>query len=65
MEKGQVVRPVESLETIRARFESDRTALPLPYRAVRAGERYPVLISAALQALEEETEQAAVAKELV
>jgi len=65
MEKGVVVRPVESLETIRARFNADRSALPLPYRAVRAGERYPVQISASLEALEEETVKAVMAKELV
>jgi nicotinate phosphoribosyltransferase len=65
MENGAVVRPVESLETIRSRFERDRMALPLPYRAVRAEERYPVRVSALLEALEAETERAVVAKELV
>lgn len=65
VERGERVRPSESLELLRARFERDWRALPAPYRAIRPQGRYPVGVSGALRSLEEETERAARSKELV
>lgn len=64
MEQGQPIRAPEDLETIRARFRSDRLALPERYRALRPVDPYPVWISERLEALERQTAEAAMAKEL-
>jgi hypothetical protein len=64
MVRGEVVRPAESLEAVRARFEADRMALPRQCRANRSGTPYPVIISEALGVLEAETEKAVRTKEL-
>lgn len=64
VEGGRVVRPAESLGTIRSRFEAERTALPLRYRSIRASAAYPVVIGPGLKDLEEATVRAVVSKEL-
>jgi nicotinate phosphoribosyltransferase len=53
IENGQLVRPPESLESIRERFKQEWESLPQPYRALDAKAKYPVRISKALADLEE------------
>lgn len=49
MEGGARVRPPESLDVIRKRFQGEWKTLPEPFRRIRAPERYPVEISGELQ----------------
>jgi hypothetical protein len=53
--KGDRVKPADTLQTIRHRFETDFRQLPEACKGLRDPQRYPVLISPALQALQEET----------
>jgi nicotinate phosphoribosyltransferase len=55
VKKGQRVRPAESLQAIRRRFETDFQQLPEACKDLRDPQRYPVRISPALQELEEQT----------
>lgn len=52
---GRLVHPPESLGSIRDRFKKEWETLPQPYRALDAREKYPVLISMALNDLEDRT----------
>jgi len=52
---GERVRPAESLETIRARFEREFRRLPEACKDLRSPTLHPVHISRALQDLEEKT----------
>jgi nicotinate phosphoribosyltransferase len=52
---GKLVRPTEPLGAIRERFAQELGTLPLRYRAIELGDRFPVKISPALQDLEDRT----------
>ncbi len=52
--KGRRVRPPESLQVIRRRFETDFQQLPEGCKDLRDPQRYPVRISLPLQELEEQ-----------
>lgn len=52
MERGEVLRPLESLDTIRRRFSEDWSALPERYKDLEAREKYPVKIGPSLEELE-------------
>jgi nicotinate phosphoribosyltransferase len=54
IQDGKLVRPLESLSTIRQRFSREWATLPEPFRAIRPQQQYPVRISAALSKLQEE-----------
>jgi nicotinate phosphoribosyltransferase len=54
MEDGKLVRPLESLPTIRQRFSREWATLPEPFRAIRPQQQYSVRISASLNKLQEE-----------
>ncbi len=56
MENGERIRQPESLETIRSRFAAAMSTFPEPYRDIDAAHHFPVRISPALQALQEQTE---------
>jgi nicotinate phosphoribosyltransferase len=51
---GKMVRPMEPLDAIRARFTKEFNRLPQKYRAIDSKEIYPVRISPILQKLDQE-----------
>jgi nicotinate phosphoribosyltransferase len=61
---GSLVSPAEPLDAIRSRFAKERETLPLRYRDLAPGERYPVGFSSVLQDLEERTVKEKVRQEL-
>jgi nicotinate phosphoribosyltransferase len=52
MEKGKRVRPMESLDAIRSRFQEEWETLPSSQKRITAPDPYPVNTSASLQELE-------------
>ncbi|NLI80221.1 MAG: nicotinate phosphoribosyltransferase [Deltaproteobacteria bacterium] len=52
IERGRLVRPIESISDIRQRFAHEWRSLPPEYRKLKAPSRYPVHISPALEELE-------------
>jgi nicotinate phosphoribosyltransferase len=55
---GQRVRPEESLQDIRRRFQEDWARLPETYKRLRPVDRYPVRISDALRTLQDRVTRA-------
>jgi len=49
IERGERVRPPESLEAVRDRFQSEWASLPDPYREIKPQAAYPLRISPALR----------------
>jgi nicotinate phosphoribosyltransferase len=64
VEGGMPVRALESLETIRERFAGERRRLPGEYHELVPSVRYPVGISAGLEALDEQVARETWAKEI-